>query len=455
MNSLNGADDGPAIDLSALQDKASGLVEAALHSGADACDVVVAGARSQNIQVRLGKVEDTLSAEADRFSLRVFRDGRVATVSSNQTEDAKTLAKRAVAMAKVARQEPYAALGDTNRLAANVPELDLADPVTPSVETLRDKALACEAAARDVNGVTNSMGAGASHARTSFVLATSAGFCKGYSLTRNGLFTSVVAGEGDGMERDYDFDQRNHAGDLRSPAEIGQTAGERTVARLGARQVASMVTTIVLDPRMSCGLLGAFAGAINGSAVARKTSFLRDKMGKRIFRAGTKVVDDPLMRRGPGSRPFDGEGLAVEPILFVEDGILNEFVLDGATARELGLVGNARAQRGGAGTMPATTNFYLEAGAMTPKELIRDVGTGFYVTEMMGHGSNLVTGDYSRGASGFWIENGEISFPVTEVTIAGNLASMFAQLTAANDLQFTYSTDAPTVAIEGMTVAGK
>ena len=443
------------INLKALRTNAEQLVDIAKKAGADACDVAVLRNRSNGVQVRLGKIEDMTSSESDDFSLRVFVGARVASISANMETEFTELAERAVAMAKVSPDDPFAGLGDPERLARDFPELDLADPVPPNPDHMCERAMACESAAMEVAGVTNSMGAVVESSLSGFVLATSQGFSGSYAVTRHGCSASIIAGEGTSMERDYDYDQSNHLTDLRTPEDIGKSAGERTVRRLGAKQIKSGPATIILEPRLASGLLKNLASAINGISIARKTSFLRERMGQKILPEGITITDDPGIKRGIGSCPFDGEGLKTEKIEFITNGILNEWILDGATARELRLRCNARAERGGSGTFPSTTNFYMKPGTVTHKALIASVGQGLYVTEMIGHGINMITGDYSRGASGFWIENGEISFPVSEITIAGNLVSMFAHLTPASDLMFRYATNAPTLAIEGMMIAGK
>jgi PmbA protein len=288
------------------------------------------------------------------------------------------------------------------------------------------------------------------------VLVTSSGFHGAYLTSHHGLSMSAIAGEGTAMERDYDFSSALHTADLESAERIGRTAGERAVARLNPRKVATKRVPIVFDRRVAGGLVGHLASAINGSAIARKTSFLRDKLGQRLFAPGVRIIDDPLRRRGLRSRPFDGEGVAAKPLAVIDDGVLKSWFLDCATARELNLTTTGHAHRGvSSAPSPGPTNLHLEPGTQSPEQLIADIAEGFYVTELIGMGVNGVTGDYSRGASGFWIENGTIGYPVSEVTIAGNLVPMYAGLVPANDLEFRYGTNAPTVRLEGLTVAGR
>lgn len=439
-----------------LVDKAAQLVEEARKSGADRCDAVVARGRSTSVSVRLGKVEGTEASESDGFSLRVFVDGKVASVSANAGMEPAQLAERAVAMARVSPEDPYATLADPDDIAAEYADLDLFDPTELGSEALSDAALATEDAARAVEGVTNSGGAGASSGMGGMVLVTSEGFSGAYMGTRFGRSVSVISGEGTGMERDYEFDSRLYYAELDSPEIIGKSAGERAVRRRNPRQLETgSGVTVVLDPRVARGFVGHLAGAINGAAVARKTSFLRDMMGKQILRSGIIISDDPQIVRGPASRPFDGEGVRGSKLNMVEDGILKNWFLSTGTARELGLHTNGRGVRSGSNVNPASTNLALEAGEKSAEELIRDVGTGFYVTEVIGQGVNMITGEYSRGASGFRIENGVLTYPVSEVTIASNLKEMFLNTTPASDIDRKFGTASPTLVIEGMTLAGK
>lgn len=443
------------IDSADLEKRASELVDLARKAGADAADAVVVRGRSRSVSVRLGKVEATEASESDDFSLRVFVGKRVASVSANPGFDLRVLAERAVAMAKASPEDPFASLADAERLARSYPDLDLFDPSTVSTETLTEDALAAEEAALSVAGVTNSSGAGASAGMGGLVLVTSHGFSGSYMATRFGRSVSAIAGEGTKMERDYDYDSRLYVADLRASDEIGRLAGERAVARLNPRQVPTAKNvTVVFDPRMARGFVGHLAGAINGASVARKTSFLRDMMGKQILKSGLSVTDDPLIVRGSSSRPFDGEGVSGGKLVMVEDGVLKHWFLSTSAAAELGLETNGRGVRGGPTVNPASTNLALEPGSISREDLIRSVGTGFYVTELIGQGVNMITGEYSRGASGFWIENGELSFAVSEVTIASNLKDMFMALTPADDIDRKFGVAAPTLAIEGMTLAG-
>lgn len=443
------------IDSASLLARAGELIDRAIQAGADAADAVVVRGRSSSVSVRLGKVEGTEASESDDFSLRVFVGRRVASVSANPGFDLKVLAERAVAMAKASPEDPYATLADKADLAKDWPDLELFDPTEVSAEQLTEAALAAEAAALAVPGITNSGGGGASAGMGGLVLATSHGFSGAYSASRFGRSVSVIAGEGTKMERDYDFDSSLYFADLRDAGEIGREAAARAVRRLNPRQVPTAKNvTVVYDPRVSRGITGHIAGAINGASVARKTSFLRDRMGQQVLKAGLSVTDDPLIVRGSSSRPFDGEGVRGERLAMIEDGVLRHWFLSTSTANELGLKTNGRGVRGGTAVNPASTNLALEPGDISPEDLIRSVGTGFYVTELIGQGVNMVTGEYSRGASGYWIENGELTFAVSEVTIASNLVDMFLRITPASDIDRSFGVAAPTLAIEGMTLAG-
>ncbi len=446
------------FDQSALTDRAERLVKAALARGADAADAVAVRSMSLSIEVREGAVEESERAEGDDLGLRVLVGRRQAVVSTNDlaSDASVALAERAVAMARVAPEDKFAGLADASLLARDFPDLDLLDPDLPSVPQLEAMAKAAEQAALAVSGVSKSGGASASAGIGGMVLVTSHGFRGAYLGSRHGLSMTAIAGEGTGMERDYDYASTPHASDLDSPEKIGSTAGERAVARLNPRKVTTRKVPVVFDPRIAGSIVSHLASAANGTSVARKTSFLRDKMGAKLFADGIRIIDDPLRKRGQRSHPFDGEGVASKPLALVDDGVLRSWLLDCATARELGLTTTGHASRGVSSVpSPSPSNLHMEPGKLSPEELIADIKDGFYVTDLIGMGANMVTGDYSRGASGFWIENGRRSYAVSEVTIAGTLSDIFRSLTPANDLTFRYATNAPTLRIEDLTVAGQ
>lgn len=441
-------------DAAKLADRVASLVEAAKKAGADAADAVAVRGRSTSVSVRLGKVEATEASESEDMSLRVFVGQRVASVSATAASDPRVLAERAVAMARVSPEDPYQGLADVSLLTQTPRDLDLFDDTVVSAERLKEDALAAEEAALAVKGVTNSSGAGAAAGLGGLVLATSHGFVGHYVGSRFSRSASVIAGEGTSMERDYDFSSRIHFADLDPSADIGRSAGERAVKRLNARKAATGPVDVVFDPRVARGIAGHLAGAINGASVARKTSFLRDMMGKQVASAAITAIDEPLKLRGQASRPFDGEGIEGATLKMVDKGVLNHWFLSTSAARELGLVTNGRGARGGSSVTPSSTNFSIEPGDRSPEDIIRSLKRGFYVTEVFGQGVDMVTGEYSRGASGFWIENGEITWAVSEVTIASNLKDMFLRMVPASDLDRNFGTAAPTLLIEGMTLAG-
>ena len=433
------------------------LIDAARKAGADAADALFIEGVSSSVSYRLGKLEDLERAESADLGLRVFVGQKVAFISSTDfSADAlAALPGRAVAMARLAPEDKFAGLAPKDRLAKSIPALDLEDAAEPSAERLIERARDIEGAAMAVPGITNSEGGGASFSRSAVALATSEGFYGRYAGTSHSIGVAVLAGEDTGMERDHDFASARHAGDLESAAIVGRRAGERTVKRLNPRKVKSQSVPVVFDPREAASLVGHLAGAISGASIARGVSFLKDRLGQAVFAPGVNIIDDPHLLRGLRSKPFDGEGVANQRRALIDKGVLTTWLLDCASARQLGLQTTGHAARGTGGPpSPSTTNLYLEPGALTPQALMADIKQGFYVTELMGMGGNSVTGDYSRGAAGFWIENGQITYPVSEVTIAGNLKDMFARLTPASDLEFRQGTNAPTVRVEGMTLAG-
>ncbi|HXP31661.1 MAG TPA: metallopeptidase TldD-related protein [Stellaceae bacterium] len=433
------------------------LIARARRAGADAADALLVEGASLSHAQRLGRVEKLERSESYDLGLRVLIGRRQAFVASNDRGPAALdeIVSRAIAMARAVPEDPYCGLAEPEDLAREWPDLDLNDPVEPAPETLIARAAAAEDAARAVEGVTNSEGAEAGWSRSRVALAASNGFAGSYGGTGHSVSVAVLAGEGTGMERDYDYSTAVHAGDLEDAATVGKRAGERAVRRLNSRKVPTCRVPVVYDPRVAGSLLRHLVGAISGPAIARGTSFLKDKLGARIFPAGVSVIDDPHRRRGLRSKPFDGEGVKNARRALIADGVLETWLLDSASARQLGLHTTGHASRGTGGPPgPSPTNLWLEPGPVTAGELIGDIAAGFYVIELMGMGINGVTGDYSRGAAGFWIENGALAYPVSELTIAGNLKDMYQHITAASDLVFRTGIDAPTLRIDSMTVAG-
>lgn len=452
------SDNSDLLDQSALSNLAQRLVEAARRAGADAADAVAVRGVSHGVEVRDGKVEASERSEGDDVGLRVFVGRRQAVISTNDMsgDNAAQLAERAVAMARVAPDDKYVGLADPELLAKNFPDLDVLDPVVPEVGELERRAIEAEEAALAVAGVTKSGGASASTGIGGMVLVTSTGFHGSYLRSSHGVSMTAIVGDGTKMERDYDFSSALHASDLASPAAVGKLAGERTVARANPRKVATCKVPVVYDPRVSNSLVGHVIGAANGASVARKTTFLKDSLGKQLFNGNIRIIDDPLRVRGLRSQSFDAEGVTTVKRAIIDEGVLTTWLLDCATARELGLQTTGHAHRGvSSSPSPGAYNLHMEAGDVSPEDLIADIKEGFYVTDLIGSGVNGVTGDYSRGAGGFWIENGKLTYAVSEITIAGHLFEMFKSLIPANDLTFKYGVNAPTVRVEGLTIAGR
>ena len=438
--------------------KVADLVAAAKRAGADAADAVYYRNTSTEVQVRLGALEDVGRSDGEEIGLRLFVGKRSASVSSSDlSADALTaLVERAAAMAREAPEDEFAGLAPQDRLLhGEAVEIDADDGLDPSPASLKERALAAEDAARAVAGITNSEGAGASAGRTLMALATSTGFARGFVSSGYGCSASVIAGEGAGMQRDYAYHSTRHLHELEGAEEIGARAGRRAVERLNPGKLASGPMPVVFDPRVGSSLIGHLASGITGAAIARRTSFLLGKRGERIFGHGITIRDDPHRLRGLRSRAFDGEGLSTLPMNIVADGVLQTWLLDSASARQLSEAPTGHATRGGSGAPGAgTSNFFMEAGKVSVADLIGDIRLGLFVTELIGQGVNGITGDYSRGASGFVIRDGRLAEPVAEITIAGNLSDMFLNLTPADDLIFRRAIDVPTVRIDGMTVAG-
>lgn len=441
-------------------DLLSGLVRRAQAAGADAADAVLVRDAGVSAAVRLGALESLERSEETALGLRVFIGKKQAAASSSDLSPAalRITAERAAAMARAAPEDEFAGLADARDVAraADIPDVDGCDPAAPpGDETLKAWASACEDAARAVPGVTNSEGAEAGWSRRTAALAASNGFAQGRRSSSASVSASVIAGEGAGMESDYEYDARVYAADLDAPEAVGRAAGTRAVRRLNPRKAPTGPAPVIYDARAAAGLARHFAAAVNGAAAARGTSFLKDRMGEQVLAPGVSIIDDPLRRRGLASRPFDGEGAPCAALALAEDGVLRHWLLDLRSARKLGLKTNGRAVRGtGAPPSPGAANLHIAAGAATPEALRADIKSGLYITGLIGMGVNTVTGDYSRGAYGFWIENGEITRPVSEITVAGNLKDMFMRMTPADDLSFRRAVNAPAVRIDGMTVAG-
>ncbi|MCB8879204.1 TldD/PmbA family protein [Acidisoma cellulosilytica] len=436
-------------------DKLADLLAVARRAGADEADAVYFAGTSLSVSRRLGQIEHVERSEGRDLGLRVFVGERSAIVSAPGLDPAKfaDIAERAIAMARLVPADPLSGLLDIGPIPAL--DLDMADTAEPDAATLGLRAGLAEDAALSVAGITNSEGADASYSRSEAVLVTSRGFAGHYRRTGYSVSATALAGSGTDMQRDYDYTSAVHQSDLDDPVRIGLSAAERALARLNPTRPKTGKLTVIYDPRVSSSLIGHLAGAVNGAGIARGTSFLREKMGQQIFARGITIRDDPHRLRGLRSRPFDGEGQPTAPLDLIADGMLMTWVLDGRTAKQLGLKTTGNAARGTSGPpSPSTSNLYMAAGTVTPAALMADIKEGLYVTELIGSGINGITGDYSRGAAGFMIRDGVLAEPVAEITIADNLIEMFARLIPANDLRFLRGTDAPTIRIDGMTMAG-
>ncbi|WP_380789792.1 TldD/PmbA family protein [Sphingobium xenophagum] len=446
------------LSLEEAQSRAQDLVSAARKAGADAADAIYACNASTNISVRLGALEDIERSEGEEIGLRVFIGNRSASISASDMNPATlgTLVDRAVAMAREAPEDPYAGLAPQDRLMKKrPPALDLTDSEEPEPAALRERAMMAEDAARAVPGITNSERGGASSGRSQIALATSHGFAGAYGATSHSTWASVLAGSGSDMQRDYASHSARHLEDLDQAEAVGVRAGQRAVARLNPVKVDSGVMPVIFDPRIGSSLVGHLIGGMVGPAIARRSSFLLESLGEALFDANVTIIDDPLLARGLRSRPFDGEGLPVERRALIDKGVLTGWLMDSASARQLGQEPTGHASRGGSGAPGVSiTNVHMEPGSISPGDLMADVKRGIYVTELIGMGVNGVTGDYSRGAAGFLIENGAVTNAVSEITIASNLKAMFRSLIPANDLHFRYAMNVPTLRVDGMTVAG-
>jgi len=437
------------------------LIDTATANGATNADCVLSRSRGVSITRRLGKDENIQRYEDFDTGLRVFVDNKISSVSTNENseEALKEVAKRAVEMAKIAPEDEYSLIASKELLQKfPIQEdkfIDSYDSKEPSVDIIRDRASEVEDIALSVKGITNSDGADASWGEGETLLMTSNGFF-GLSKKSNHSVSVVVIAEKNGkMERDYDYSSKVYGEDLKDGKNIGHEAAKKTLARIGAKKPNTGQYPVIFDPRVSRSIASHFASAINGSSIARKTSFLKDSLNDKIANESINLIDDPFLKRGLGSRLFDAEGLGVSKHILIKDGVLENWLLDLSSAKQLNISPTANAKRGISGPpAPGTTNLMLLPGEISPENLISSVSDGFYVTDMIGSSISMVTGDYSRGASGFWIKNGELSTPVTEATIAGNLKDMFMTLIPANDLDFSHSINSPTILIEGMTIAG-
>lgn len=443
-----------------LETLTAALLDAARRAGAGAADAIAVDGRSVGIDVREGALEQAERSEGIEIGLRVLIGGRQACVSASDISDRTIgeMAERAVAMAREAPEDPYAGLAEPGQLARgwDLAALELADPATePEAAELQEDALAAEAAALAVKGVAKAEQASAAYSSRRLFIAASNGFAGGYARTSRSISAVAIAGEGTKMERDWAAEARSHGADLPPPADVGRLAGERTVARSGARKPPTGAFPVLYDERIASGLIGHLLSAINGAAVARGSSWLRDALGQPVLPETLSLIEDPHRPRISGSRPFDAEGLPTARRLIVDKGVLQGWVLDLATARQLGAPSTANAARGlSSPPSPSVSNIALTPGDKSREALIAAMGRGLLVTSMIGASINSTTGDYSRGASGFWIEGGQIAYPVNECTVAGNLREMLRRLTPANDARAHLPHVVPSLLVEAMMLAG-
>ncbi len=433
------------------------LLDAAKAAGADGADAMLARGQSTNINLRLGNVEAIERSEDYDVGLRVFFGQRTASISTSQLDDEniRSLADRAVAMAKLAPEDPFVRLATDDEISKFIPDLDIFDNTVPGTDRLKDRAAAAEEAALSHSGIKTSDGADAGHGVVDVVIGTSNGFLGGYKRSSHGVSTVVIAEKDGQMERDYDYSSAVYESDLQPATEVGDSAATRTLARLGARKPETGKFPVIYDRRVAASLVGTLATAINGANISRGTSFLKDSLGKRITRSGLNFIDDPLRPRGLGSRLFDGEGLAATRRVLVDDGFLTGWFLDLASATKLGMTPTGNARRGlGSAPSPGPSNFYIDNSTISRDDLIADINEGFLITEMIGSSVDMITGDYSRGAGGFWISKGKIAHPITEATIAGNLKDMFMRITPADDIDLRDSIASPSLYLDSLMVAG-
>ncbi len=433
------------------------LLDAASTAGADGADAMLARGQSTNISLRLGNVEASERSEDFDIGLRVFVGQRTASISTSQldSENITNLAERAVAMAKLAPKDPYVRLATSAEITKLIPDLDMFDNTMPDTESLKDRAAEAEEAALSHKGIKTSDGANAGHGIVDVLIATSNGFLAGYTRSSHGVPAVVIAERNGQMERDYDYSSAVYETDLQSAEDVGHSAATRTLARLGALKPKTGKFPVIFDQRVAASLVRTVAGAINGAAITRGTSFLKDSLGKQVTRAGLNFIDDPLRPRGLSSRLFDGEGLAVSRRMMIDNGVLTSWFLDLASAKKLDMAPTGNARRGiGSAPSPGASNFYIENSTISRDDLIADIKEGFLITEMIGSSVDMITGDYSRGAGGFWISNGKVVQPITEATIAGNLKDMFMQITAANDIDLRDSIASPSLRLDSIMVAG-
>jgi PmbA protein len=434
------------------------LVDYARQAGADASEASLASRESISAEVRMGELEGMEREEGRSVALRAFIGKRQASASSTDlsTKGLKSLAERVVAMAKAAPEDKFCGLLDERYLASGgEPDLEQSDTARPSPEQLLELAKRCEAASLAIPGVANSSGGGASFDNAHFVHVTSTGFQGAESATSYSLGTQPVAEKDDEMERDYEWRTKRFFADLPSPEEIGRIAGERTARRLGARKVVSQKAPVIFENRLAGRIISPVFSAISGTSIARGVSFLKDKLGERVFAEGFRIHEDPFVKRGSGSRWFDGEGGAVKPMTLIEDGILTTWLLNSSAARQLGLEPNGHASAGHGGPPGiGTANLFVKPGEESLEQMMKNAGKGLFITDMFSPSLNMNTADWSVGVAGYWFEGGEIAHPVSEITVAGNLLDIFARLRCGSDIDNRGSLEIASLIVDDLAIGG-
>lgn len=433
------------------------LIESALKQGATAADAIIIDSTSLSTEIRLQKLISMERSSDTAVALRVMINQQQAIVSTSDFAKSSldNVIEKAIAMAKVTPANPHLFLANKEQITKNIPKLELFDDHEPSANVLIEKATQTESYALDNKQITNSEGASAQYQANNIYFATSEGFQHSYQTSSSALSLEVLAGKDESMQTGGSYTIARFAKDLKSPEEIGREAAKQAVDKLNPRKIVTSQMPVIFDRKAAKALLGAFAGAINGLSISRGTSFLIDHLGQEIFNPLINIIDDPFINKGLASRPFDAEAISGGKLNIVEKGILNNYLLDLQTAYKLKMQTTGHASRGlSTAPNPNPSNMYIQSGSISLDEMIKSLKKGILITEIFGHGANIITGDYSQGIVGFYIENGEILYPISEMTAAGNLKSMFKQMIPANDLKLETSINSPSLMIETMTLGG-
>jgi len=438
-------------------DVINNLIKESIILGATDADAIIIDSSSLSAEVRMGKPTNIEYSQDMSVALRVLINQQQAIVSTSNFDknSLDSMVERVIAMAKVTPKNPNLFLASKEQICTKIKDLNLYDEQEMSAETLLDNAKEAESIALENKEITNSDGASSSTSKSKLYFATSNGFSQYYETSMNSAVLSVIAGKDENMQTGYDFSMARFAKDLKTPKDIGRDSAKKTIAKLFPKKIASAEMPVIFENHIAAGLLGAFSSAINGSSISRGTSFLCNHLGKEIFNPAVNIIDDPFIIKGLSSRAFDAEAMSGEKLNIVNNGILNHYLLDLQTAHKLNMQSNARASRGLSSTpSPSSTNMHILAGKESLQSMIGNIKKGLFITEAFGSGANIVTGEYSQGVSGFLIENGKLTYAVSEITIAGNLKTMFMQMIPASDLKFDRGLNSPSLYIERMTIAG-